>query len=239
VIAAYTAAVGFIVTTVLYLLDAFDVLDPSPEYVRTSAGQLQDEATFWAKVFEHQHAIVWDVIARDVIGPFAFVALIVIGVALHRRALGDGPERELMVTFLGVGGVISALASLLYLGNAQFWRMPWGPIAPGGETSVVAVGRSTTAIDNLTTWPEAFGYVVLALGVWCMASVVRRSPDMPGRLSTLARVTAAGLMVLAIATFWADIDDIHSIVSLAVGAVLAPWVCVWLGQEFRRVVTTR
>jgi hypothetical protein len=234
VIAAYTAAVGFFVTTVLYLLDAFDVLGTSPEYVQTSAGQLQDEATFWAKVFEHQHTIVWDVIARDVIGPIAFVALIVLGVALRRRASGDGPERQLMVTFLGVGGVISALASLLFLGNAQFWRVPWGPIPPGGETSVVAVGRATTAIDNLTTWPEAFGYLVLALGVWCVGAVVRRSTQMPSRLSTLARVTAAGLTVLAIATVWRDVDDLQAVVSLIVGAVLAPWVCLWLGIVFRR-----
>jgi hypothetical protein len=233
-IAAYTAAVGFFVTTVLYLLDAFDVLDPSPEYVQTSAGQLQDEATFWAKVFEHQHSIVWDVIARDVIGPIAFVALIVVGLALRRRAPGDAPERQLMVTFLVVGGVISALASLLYLGNAQFWRMPWGAIAPGGETSVVAVGRATTAIDNLTTWPEAFGFLVLALGVWCIGDVVRRSPETWGRLGTLARVTAGALLVLAVVTVAEDVDDLRSIASLVVGAVLAPWVCVGLGRRLGR-----
>jgi hypothetical protein len=227
-IAAYAAAIGFFVTTVLYLLDVFDVLDPSPDYVQTSAGQLQDEANFWARVFEHQHAIVWDVIARDVIGPAAFVALIVVGVALRRRVPGDDPDRQLMVTFLGVGGVISALASLLYLGNAQFWRLPWGPVAPGGETSAIAVGRATTAIDNLTTWPEAFGYLVLALGVWCIGSVVRRGAR--ERLGTLAYVTAVGLVALAIATVWGgDIDTIHGIVSLAVGGVLAPWVCIRLG----------
>jgi hypothetical protein len=234
-IAAYTAAVGFFVTTVLYLLDAFDVLDPSPEFVQTSAGQLQDEAAFWAKVFEHQHTIVWDVIARDVIGPIAFVALIVVGVALHHRADGEGPERQLMVTFVGVGGVISALASLLYLGNAQFWRMPWGAIAPGGETSVVAVGRATTAIDNLTTWPEAFGFLVLALGVWCIGAVVRRSPETWGRLGTLARVTAGALLVLAVVTVGEDVDDLRSIASLVVGAVLAPWVCVGLGRRLGRL----
>ena len=41
-IAAYAAAIGFFVVTVLYLLDVFDVLDPTPAYVQTSAGQLRD-----------------------------------------------------------------------------------------------------------------------------------------------------------------------------------------------------
>ncbi|MGE5459534.1 MAG: hypothetical protein ACM3WR_02790, partial [Solirubrobacterales bacterium] len=57
-IAAYVASIGFFVVTVLYLLDVYDVLDPSPQYLATSAGQLTDEANFWARVFEHQHRIV-------------------------------------------------------------------------------------------------------------------------------------------------------------------------------------
>jgi hypothetical protein len=227
-IAAFCAAIGFWVVTVLYLLDVFDVLDPSPEYVSTSAGQLQDEARFWATVFEHQHRIVWDVIVRDMVGPAAFVALIIVGVALARAIGGDRPARRLMVTFLTAGGVISAIASLLYLGNAEYWRRPWGPIAPGGETSVVAVGRATTAIDNLTMWPEAFGYLVLALGVVCIGSVVRRGSGMPKRLGTLAYVTAASLVGLAVATAL-DTDTPRSVLSFVVGAVLAPWVCIWLG----------
>src|SRR4051794_26896793 len=168
-LAAYGAAVGFVVTTVLYLLDVFDVLDATPTYVQTSSGQLHDEATFWAQMFEHHHKIVWDIMLRDVVGPCAFIALIVVGVALCRRAGGDRPASLLMVTFLAVGGVISAIASLLYLGNAEFWRVSWGAVPQGGETSIVAAGRATMAIDNLTTWPEAFGYVVLALGAWCIA----------------------------------------------------------------------
>lgn len=233
-ISAFTAAIGFLVTTVLYLLDVLDVLDPSPAYVSTSAGQLQDEARFWAAVFEHQHRIVWDVIARDLVGPVAFLALIVVGVALARLLAGDHPARRLMVSFLTVGGVISAIASLLYLGNAEFWRVAWGAIAPDGETSIVAVGRATTAIDNLTVWPEAFGYLVLALGVFCIGSIGRRDGSgLPKRLGTLAYAAAAGLVALSAATML-DTDTPRSALSFAVGAVLAPWVCIWLGLVLRR-----
>ena len=230
--AAYVAAVGFFLMTALYLLDQMDLLDPSPQYVRTSAGQLQDEARFWAQAFEHQHRIVWDVIVRDVIGPAAFIALIVVGVALRRRMSGDRPERQLLVTFLTAGGLISAISSLLYLGNVEYWRLPWGPVPPGGETSIVAVGRATTAIDNLTTWPEAFGFLILSIGIVCVGVAVRRErPSFSARLGTLAFVTAGGLAALAIATVL-DAETPRSALSLAVGAVLAPWLCLVLGRTF-------
>jgi len=232
--AAYVAAAGFFAMTLLYLLDQMDLLAPSPQYVQTSAGQLHDEARFWAQVFEHQHRILWDVVIRDVVGPAAFIALIVVGVALRRRVSGDRPQRQLLVTFLTVGGLIAAISSLLYLGNVEFWRLPWGPVPSGGETSIVAVGRATTAIDNLTTWPEAFGYVVLALGLWCLGSVVRAErPSFSTRLGTLAFVTAGGLAALAIATAL-DAETPRSVLSLAVGVVLAPWLCFGFARTFGR-----
>jgi hypothetical protein len=232
-LAAYVAAIGFLVTTVLYLLDVYDVLDPTPAYAATSAGQVHDEAQFWAAIFAHQHAILWDVIVRDIIGPAAFIALIVVGVALRRLTSGDRPERQLMVTFLGIGGVISAIASLLYLGNAEFWRVPTGIITKDGATSMIAVGRATTAINNLTTWPEAFGYVVIALGIACLGALVRHDARLPRRLGTLALITAAALVALGVATAM-DADGARSILALAVGAVLAPVLCVWLGRMLGR-----
>ena len=232
-VAAYAAAIGFLILTVLYLLDVFDVLDPSPEYAATSAGQLQDEAHFWAQMFEHQHAILWDVVARDIAGPVAFVALIVVGVALRRRAPGAGPQRQLMVTLLSAGGVMSAIASLLYLGNVEFWRLPWGGIPSGGETSIVAVGRATTAIDNVTVWLEAFGFVLVALGLWCLGATVRGSSDMPKRLGSLAYLTSAALLALAIVSAM-DADTARSVMSLITGAILAPTLCIWMGSALGR-----
>lgn len=232
-LAAYVAGVGFLVTTVLYLLDVYDVLNPTPSYVQTSPSQLHDEAQFWGAMFAHQHAILWDVIVRDVVGPAAFIALIVVGVALGRLADGDRPERQLMITFLGIGGVISTMASLLYLGNAEFWRLSWSNPQKGGETSMVAVGRATTAINNLTIWPEAFGYLVLALGVVCLGVLIRRQRWMPTQMGMVAYVTAASLAALAVTTAMGA-DAARSTLALAVGAVLAPVLCIWLGRTLAR-----
>jgi hypothetical protein len=232
-LAAYVAAIGFLVTTVLYLLDVYDVLDPTPTYTATSAGQVHDEAQFWAAVFAHQHAILWDVIVRDLVGPVAFIALIVVGVALRRQTSGDRPERQLMVTFFGVGGLVSVIASLLYLGNVEFWRAPVGVVTTGGETSMIAVGRATTAIDNLTTWPEAFGYLVLALALACLGTLARRDGAVPHRLGMFSYATAVVLVALAVATAM-DADTARSLLALAAGAVFAPVLCVWIGRTLGR-----
>jgi hypothetical protein len=228
-IAGYIAGIGVLVMTVLFMLDELDVLDRSPDYIRTSAGSLRDEATFWAAVFAHQHRVLWDVIVRDLVGSAALVALIVVGLAVRRRTASDRPEPQLMVAMLTVGGLLSIVANLLYLGNVEFWRVAGGG-GVSAPVSMVAVGRATTAIDNLTTWPEAFGYVALAGGIVCLGRVARREGALPHRLGTLAYVTAAALAGLAVAELtWSDVP--RQVLSVAVGVVLAPWLCLWLGRR--------
>lgn len=223
----YVAGVGFLVVTVLYLLDVRDILDGTPDYVRTAAGPLHDEATFWAAIFAHQHRILWDVIVRDLVGPVAFIALIVLALALRGREESRGPEGQLMVAFLLVGSTISAVASLLFLGNVEFWRIT-GWSGSDGQVSMIAVGRATTAINNLTTWPEAFGYLVLGAGLLCLGRALRRAGGWPTRLTTLAYLTAASLVAFAL-TEMARLNTAQSIASLIVGAILAPWLCIWIG----------
>ena len=42
-------------------------------YAPTAAGQLQDEAVFWAAVFAYRHATLWDCVRRDDLYFFAFL----------------------------------------------------------------------------------------------------------------------------------------------------------------------
>src|SRR5438270_2137823 len=130
----YILAAGLFVGTVLFLLDATDALDASPEFHVTGAGPLQDEANFWVAVFAHQHRILWDIIARDTLFPLAFVALIVVALAI--RNVGRSarrPEAQLMVVFFVVGGVFSALSDLVYLGAAEYWRTTGWSAGPASQ----------------------------------------------------------------------------------------------------------
>jgi hypothetical protein len=233
--AGYVAAIGFAVMTILFMLDELDMLDAAPEYVRTSSGALQDEATFWAAQFAHQYRVLWDVVVRDVVGSVAYVALIVLALAVRRRIASDRPEPQLIVWFFTIGGMLAVVANLLYLANVESWRQP-GWTATEGQVSMVAVGRATTAINNLTTWPEAFAYLVIAAGMLCLARIATRGGTLlPRRLSTLAYVTAAALVGLGVSQVLADVDTVRQILSVAVGIVLAPWVAVWLARRVGRL----
>lgn len=226
--AGYVAGVGFIVGTVLYLLDALDWLGESPSYHVTNAGRLQDEANFWVAVFAHQRDIVWDIIARDTILPLALVALIVLGLAIRHLAGSERPDGHLMVTFLAVGGIFAIVADLTYLGAAEFWRIR-GWMANPPEI-MVAVGRVTEGINSLTRWPEAAGFAILALGALYLARLCRTSEALPRWAAPVAAVTAALLLVIAISSV-ARWDTAYEILSLALGVVLAPVLTIGLGRH--------
>jgi hypothetical protein len=226
--AGYVAGVAFLLGTVLFLLDALDVLGDSPEYHVTSAGPLRDEANFWVAVFAHQRDIVWDIIARDTILPLAFVALIVLGIAIRHLAGPERPDGHLMVTFFAVGGIFAIVADLTYLGAAEFWRIRgWRANPP---EIMVAVGRVTEGIDSLTRWPEAAGFAVLALGALYLARLCRMTEALPRWAGLVAVVTAPLLLLIAIADV-ARWDTTNQIMSLVVGVVLAPVLTIGLGRH--------
>lgn len=68
--------------TVLFLADASGLLGEGPTYMETSAGQARDLADYYVAYFEHRHTILWDIAVRDTPGPIAFLALMVLAVAL-------------------------------------------------------------------------------------------------------------------------------------------------------------
>jgi hypothetical protein len=226
--AGYVAGVAFLLGTVLFLLDALDALGDSPEYSVTGAGPLRDEANFWVAVFAHQRNIVWDIIARDTILPLAFIALIVLGLAIRHLAGPERPDGHLMVTFLAVGGIFAIVADLTYLGAAEFWRIRgWRANPP---EIMVAVGRVTEGIDSLTRWPEAAGFAILAVGTLYLARLCRTTDALPRWAAPVAVVTAALLLLIAIAgvSRW---DSTYEILSLALGVVLAPILTIGLGRH--------
>ena len=80
-VAGYVAGACLLGQTALFLADATDLLGDSPEFQETSAGRLQDVANYYAAYFNRQHDIVWSIIVRDVLGPVAYLALMVAALA--------------------------------------------------------------------------------------------------------------------------------------------------------------
>ena len=234
-VSGYVAGVGLFVGTLLFLLDATHALGDDPQYHSTAAGPLQDEANFWVALFAHKHHILWDIIARDTLFPLAFVALIVLSLGIRRAVRNERPEVQLMTTFFMIGGVISALADLIFLAGSDFWRVTgWSAHPP---ERMVAVGRSTEALNALTRWPEAAGFVILGAALLCLGRLCSTRPELPSRLGLLVNLEALLLIGIALAGVFAS-DTAYNIFSLLTGALIGPAVALWLGWHLSRNEST-
>ena len=228
--AGYIAASALLVGTVLFLLDALNALGAQPDFHDTGK-PLQDEANFWVAVFAHQHHILWDILVRDTLFPLAFVALIVQMLAVRALAPTTRPEGQLLIVFFLVGGTISALSDLIYLAGTDFWRATgWTPVP---AERMVAVGRDTEALNSLTRWPEAAGFVVVAAGLVCLGLLCRQHASLPSAIGLAAFLEALLLAGVAI-TGAAETDTAYNILSLVTGAVVGPLVAGWLGWDLGR-----
>jgi hypothetical protein len=232
-ISGYIAGACFLAGTVLFLLDATHVLAAETPFHQTAAGPLHDEANWWVAYFARQHHVLWDVITRDTLFPVAFVALMVVALAIRRTVQDDRPEAQLLTAFVIAGGLLSALSDLLYLSATDYWRMTGWTAEPA--TRMVSIGRSSQAIESLTRWPEAAGFVVLAAGLVCMGRLAGRATGgaVSRRLAPVVYLEAFLLLGIAVAGV-AESDTAYNIFSLLTGAVVGPVVAVWLGVGLGR-----
>jgi hypothetical protein len=226
-VAGYVSAGALLVGTIFYLLDATDALGTN-SYTPTGSSQLQNEAGYWVAQFAHQRHILWDIVTRDTLFPLAFMALIVLSLAVRAVVEMARPATQLMVAFFLVGGTISILNDLIFLGASDYWRVTgWSHLAP---TNMVAAGRSEQAIESLTRWPEAAGFVVLAGALVCLGKLCRSEAALPVRLAVVAYVEAALLVGIALAGVM-QADTTYDVFSLATGALVGPLLAFWLGHH--------
>src|SRR5436305_13990969 len=226
-VAGYLSAGALLLGTILYLLDATNALGANG-YSPAGRSPVQDEAGYWAAQFAHQRHILWDIITRDTLFPLAFLALIVLSLAVRMVVDPDRPATQLMVAFFLVGGTIAILNDLIFLGATDYWRVTgWANVAP---TNMVATGRAEEAIESLTRWPEAAGFVVLAGALVCLGKLCRSEAALPARLGIVAYVEAALLVGIAIAGIL-QTGTPYDVFSLATGAVIGPLLAFWLGHH--------
>lgn len=229
--AGYLAGACFLGQTALFLADATDLLDESPEFHRTAAGAAQDMATYFAAFFEHQHAIVWSIVTRDILGPVGYLALMVAGLALVNLVRSPRPDRQLMLLFLVVGGTTAAFSDLTYLTLTRYWSHGDWQAKP--VVGMVAVGRAAEAVDNTTSYTQYAGFVVLALGLVCLARVVRGERGWSAALATVAYLEATALAATVLVSAL-GLETAADWLTLVIGVLLGPAVAILLGRQLSR-----
>jgi hypothetical protein len=226
-VAGYLAGGALLLGTILFLLDATNALGVN-NFKPVGPPSTLNERNYWVAEFAHQHHILWDVIARDTLFPVAFVALIVLSLAVRAVVPAQLPDGQLMVAFFIVGGVISIVNDLLYLGATDYWRLTGWSHVPA--VSMVAAGRSSEAIVALTRWPEAAGFVVLAAALVCLGNLCRSQATLPSRAALAVYAEAALLVGVALAGVM-ETGTPYNMFSLVTGALVGPLVALWLGHH--------
>lgn len=216
--AGYVAGVGILGQTTLFLLDATDALAESPSSWRpTRVGCRTSRRT--TPRTSTARTSVWSIIARDALGPVAFLALMVAGLAALNLLATRRPERQLLLLFFVVGCTLAAVSDLVYLTQTLYWQNDnW---SADRASNMVAVGRSVEVIANLVRNMQYAGFLVLALGLVCLGRLTRLEPGWSRLLGTLAYVEAVGLLG-AFAASVRHNETAYNVVALVIRVLLGP-----------------
>jgi hypothetical protein len=233
-IAGWAAAVGLVLQTVLFLLDAANMLADEPGFRRTGAGIEADRARYDADYFDRQNEIRWDIVVRDTVGPVAFLALAVWALAAVFRLGPTGPVGPLTIFFFTVGSVLHIISDLIYLSLERFWR--FGDVNADPPGPMNSFGAAVDAVDISTTYLEAASYLVLAAGAWGLALLMLHSGAVPRWLAVATGVEAVALVLLGLG-FALQLDLLFQVGGAFAGILLGPVVAVALGYALRRAKT--
>ncbi len=142
------AGIAFAIATAAFVVETTGLIASAPAYTRTAAGQLTDEATFFAASFAHQQQVLWDFVLRDGLFFFAFLALIPLGIAVcevtgHRRV-----APQLVAAFMAVAAVFGGMNAFATFVQVDYWKSSgWDQVPPA---IMVAVGRQTDLMGELS-----------------------------------------------------------------------------------------
>jgi hypothetical protein len=225
VLAGAISAVGILLQTGLFLLDATGILPFSADYQETGAGRGEDLAAYYVALLERQHDIVWNIALRDTFGPVAALALMVFALALVRlRGRGRaGPSVWALV--FSVGALLKLLSDVVFLSQLAVYLD--SGFTPEFPADIVAVGRTSEAVDALSGYLENVAYVILAAALVGLAGLL-------GRPWGLLTRVLAGVLVVSVISWVAGWGLVYAVAAILSGIVLAPVVLAGTGRALGR-----
>jgi hypothetical protein len=224
-LAGWISAGGLLLQTALFFVDASGLLPFSQAYRETGAGRGVDLGAYYVAWFERQHRIVWDIAVRDIVGPTAAIALMVLALALVRLRGQARPGMQVWALVFAVGALLKLLSDVVYLSELGVWLD--SHFTAEFPADIVAVGRTAEAVDALSSYLEAVAYLILAVALAGLAGALSR------RLAMLAR-TLAGVLGVVIIGWLGGWWPVYAVAALLGGIVLAPWLLLATGRWLAR-----
>jgi hypothetical protein len=231
------SGIAFAVATVAYVVEATGLVGQAPPYATTTAGKLQDEATYWAAFFAYRHATLWDYVLRDGLFFFAFLGFIPLALAANIATGGRRAAVQIGGAFIAVGALFGALNAVTFFVDVSWWRgTGWEQVPPA---LMAAVGRGTEMMEDLSAWCGIASNAALAIGLAYLGVACLTEPALSRPIGWVALTTAALEVVIIAVGQIGGLDAVENLLSLTTGAVFAPVIAIALGRRLSVSLTER
>jgi hypothetical protein len=229
------SGVAFAVATLAYLIEATGLIGSAPAYAATAAGQVQDEATYWAAFFAYRHDTLWDYVLRDGLFFFAFLGFIPLAMAANVATGGRRAAVQIAGAFIAVGAIFGALNAVPFFVDVSWWRgTGWDQVPPA---LMAAIGRGTELMDDLSAWCGIASNAALTVGLGYLGVACLTEPSLSRPIGWVALATAALEVVIIAAGQIGGLDSVENVLGLVTGVVLAPVIAIGLGMRLSSVLT--
>jgi hypothetical protein len=231
------SGIAFAVATVAYLVEATGLIGSPPTYAATAAGQLQDEATYWAAFFAYRHATLWDYVLRDGLFFFAFLGFIPLVLAANAATGGRRAAVQIAGAFIAVGAIFGALNAVTFFVEVSWWRgTGWEQQPPA---LMAAIGRGTELMDDLSAWSGIASNAALAIGLAYLGVACFTEPALSRPIGWVALATAALEVVIIAMGQIGGLDSVENLLSLITGVLFAPIIAIGLALRLSRFLSGR
>ena len=222
---AWSVGVLFLIGTALQLVDFLNLYatPPPPAPLNMVEQRLA--------VRDYRIAI-WPIFA---LGNFAFalgfIALTGLGLALASMLGSGDSQRIVLLTSLGVAGVLGAVGQFMVIGAAQVTIDLAYCDCGFKDTEIVSQIWGQMLIEGAATWLINAASVLAAIGIVGADVAFRRR--MPAAWDIVSWLTAIGLIATVVVGFISVEGDLPFYLQVIVAGVLVPIWTIWLGASLR------
>ena len=226
---SWVVAGAFALASALVLVDRFHLLGEPPPGLDNL--NLVDRMVALAPFRQS----IWPVFLwTNLLFAVGYVAAVAFA-AVIAAASGRGRDLATFRALVATGGIVGAIASIIPIGAVQ--GTVWQQYCDCGfkETEVVAGLWAQIVAEDVGSWLNRAGSIILAVALFALARDARGllSPT----LRTWTQITALALIVWPVLATIELIDPaFEEWIALGAGAVLVPVWAVWLGRSVDRSV---